>query len=164
MQESEIPKNYKKLAKIHEHMQLLDWHLLLKKVPTYSFLMRKTSCFPNEILKNRSLCTRAPPPPEPCLWEWIYKTIQFRTMMSVRKSLFFPFFSHFSIFVFFIQSEKVNVGALQFCNCFHIHSSIPKSLFQFILMSVTDFKFSGITTKTTRGSKSDSPLQIPWKL
>ena len=122
MQESEIPKNYKKLAKNHEHMQLLDWHLLLKKVPTYSFLMRKTSCFPNEILKNRSLCTRAPPPPEPCLWEWIYKTIQFRTMMSVRKSLFFPFFSHFSLFVFFIQSEKVNVAALQFCNCLHIHS------------------------------------------
>ena len=67
----------------------------------------------------------------------------------------FSFFFQFSLFVFFIQSEKVNVAALQFCNCFHIHS------IQFNLMSVTDFKFSGITTKTTRGSKSDSPLQIP---
>ena len=65
---------------------------------------------------------------------------------------FFPFFSHFSLFVFFIQSEKVNVAALQFCNCFHIHS------IQFNLMSVTDFKFSGITTKTTR--ESDSPLKV----
>ena len=34
----------------------------------------------------------------------------------------FSIFSHFSLFVFSIQSEKVNVAALQFCNCFHIHS------------------------------------------
>ena len=40
----------------------------------------------------------------------------------VWESLCFFLFFQFSLFVFFIQSEKVNVAALQFCNCFHIHS------------------------------------------
>ena len=40
----------------------------------------------------------------------------------VWESLCFFLFFQFSLFVFFIQSEKVNVAALPFCNCFHIHS------------------------------------------